>query len=116
MLLPAREPTGCASLMGLGGSFGGIAALTVVLVVMGTIALATAQRARVFALPLAIRWFGQMVEPGSVPTRVTLDVGARFRTHAVSLDAGALPMPAALCVGLLSALGTGHVHPVDAAL
>ncbi|MFG2227760.1 FtsX-like permease family protein [Streptomyces sp. NPDC048644] len=123
--------SGKSSLMGLGGSFGGIAALTVVFVVVGTIALATGQRAREFALlraigatPRQIRrtiateamllapaatvlgilpglalarwWFDQMVERGSVPGQVTLDVGA-------------LPMLAALGIGLLSALGAGHL-------
>ncbi|MFF2044986.1 FtsX-like permease family protein [Kitasatospora sp. NPDC058170] len=43
-----------AMLTGLGGSFGGVATMTAVFVVMSTVALATGQRAREFALLRAI--------------------------------------------------------------
>ena len=73
-------------LVGLGGSFGGIAAMTAVFVVMGTVALATGQRAREFALLRAI---------GATPRQIR-------RTIATE---AALLAPAAAALGVLPGLG-----------
>ncbi|KRV46562.1 ABC transporter permease [Wenjunlia vitaminophila] len=54
-------------LLGLGGSFGGIAATTAVFVVIGTIALAVGQRAREFALLRAV---------GATPRQIRRTVAA----------------------------------------
>ncbi|MGW7415671.1 FtsX-like permease family protein [Streptomyces sp. NPDC054863] len=127
--LPALA-AGETYLIGLGASFGGVAAMTAVFVISGTIALATSQRAREFALlraigatPRQIRrtiateammlapvagllgaipgyalarwWFGELVSRGAVPPQMTL-------------DAGALPVVAAVLLSVLSALAAGY--------
>ncbi|RLV08554.1 ABC transporter permease [Streptomyces griseocarneus] len=119
------------TLTGLGGSFGGIAAMTAVFVVMGTIALATGQRSREFALLRAI---------GATPRQIRRTVATEAMIVApvagalgilpglalaswwfdqlvergavperVSLDVGVLPMVIAIGVNLVSALIAGYV-------
>ncbi|MCC3769007.1 FtsX-like permease family protein [Streptomyces sp. UNOC14_S4] len=118
-------------LTGLGGSFGGIAAMTAVFVVMGTVALAIGQRSREFALLRAI---------GATPRQIRRTVATEAMIVApvagalgilpglalaswwfdqlvdrgaipgqVSLDIGPLPMVIAIGVNLLSALIAGYV-------
>ncbi|MFC8946312.1 FtsX-like permease family protein [Streptomyces rochei] len=117
------------TLFGIGGSFGGIAAIVAVLTAAGTVALSVSQRAREFALlravgatPRQVRravasealliaplagilgclpgmglahwWFGELKDRGAVP-------------HAVDLHVSALPLLAAVVVGLLTALAAG---------
>ncbi|MCX5209023.1 ABC transporter permease [Kitasatospora sp. NBC_00240] len=125
-LIQARE-----LLTGLGGSFGGVAAMTAVFVVLGTVALATGQRAREFALLRAI---------GATPRQIRRTIAAEAMLLApvaaglgilpglalarwwfgqlvergaiprgVRLDVGPLPMAAAVVVSLLSALTAGYV-------
>ena len=118
-------------LAGIGGSFGGIAAMTAVFVVMGTVALATGQRAREFALlraigatPRQIRRTiateAMLVAPvagalgilpglalarwwfGELVTRGAIPDG-------VTLDVGAIPMAAAVGTSLLAALTAGYL-------
>ncbi|KNB50576.1 ABC transporter permease [Streptomyces caatingaensis] len=117
-------------LTGLGGSFGGIAAMTAVFVVIGTIALATGQRSREFALLRAI---------GATPRQIRRTVATEAAIVApvagalgiapglalaswwfdqlvdrgavpgrVSLDIGPVPMAAAIGVNLVSALIAGY--------
>lgn len=117
-------------LTGLGGSFGGIAAMTAVFVVMGTIALATGQRSREFALLRAI---------GATPRQIRRTVATEAMIVApvagalgilpglalaswwfdrlvdrgavpeqVTLDIGALPMVVAIGTTLASALIAGY--------
>ncbi|MFI6346359.1 FtsX-like permease family protein [Streptomyces sp. NPDC050560] len=117
------------TLFGIGGSFGGIAALVAVFTAAGTVALSVSQRAREFALlravgatPRQVRravaceallvaplagvvgclpgiglahwWFGQLGDRGAVP-------------EAVRVHVSALPLAAAVVIGLLTALGAG---------
>ncbi|NGO45613.1 ABC transporter permease [Streptomyces ureilyticus] len=117
------------TLFGIGGSFGGIAAIVAVFTAAGTVALSVGQRAREFALlravgatPRQIRravaseallvaplagilgclpgiglahwWFGQLQDRGAIP-------------EAVELHVSALPLLAAVVIGLLTALGAG---------
>ncbi|RII15982.1 outer membrane-specific lipoprotein transporter subunit LolE [Streptomyces sp. YIM 130001] len=117
------------TLFGIGGSFGGIAAIVAVFTAAGTVALSVGQRAREFALlravgatPRQIRravaseallvaplagiigclpgiglahwWFGQLKERGAIP-------------EAVQIHVTALPLLAAVVMGLLTALGAG---------
>ncbi|MFE4601335.1 ABC transporter permease [Kitasatospora indigofera] len=125
-LLQARE-----LLSGLGGSFGGIAAMTAVFVVLGTVALATGQRAREFALLRAIgatpRQIRRTVAAEAVllaPVAAALGIlpGLALARwwfgqlvergavpHGVRLDVGPLPMAAAVLISLLSALTAGYV-------
>ncbi|MDT0447581.1 FtsX-like permease family protein [Streptomyces hesseae] len=129
----AEEPglaEGRTVLTALGGSFGGIAAMTAVFVVMGTIALATAQRAREFALLRAI---------GATPRQIRRTIAAEAMLVApvagalgilpglalarwwfgelvargavpgqVSLDTGPLPMVIAVGTSVLAALIAGY--------
>ncbi|MFI0713372.1 ABC transporter permease [Streptomyces inhibens] len=118
-------------LTGLGGSFGGIAAMTVIFVVIGTIALAIGQRAREFAMLRAVGATpGQIrrtiateavilapaaaalgVLPGLALARwwfgELVDRGAV--PGQVSLDIGVLPMLAAVGTSVLAALTAGWV-------
>ncbi|MEU7642231.1 FtsX-like permease family protein [Streptomyces sp. NPDC039016] len=118
-------------LIGLGGSFGGTAALTAVFVVMGTIALATGQRAREFAMLRAIGATPRQIRrtiateavilapvasalgvlPGLILARwwfgELVDRGAV--PGQVSLDVGVLPMLAAVTACVLAALTAGWV-------
>ncbi len=117
------------TLFGIGGSFGGIAAIVAVFTAAGTVALSVSQRAREFALlravgatPRQVRravaaealllaplagilgclpgiglahwWFGELKDRGAVP-------------QAVDLHVSALPLLAAVVIGLLTALGAG---------
>ncbi|MGW4804195.1 FtsX-like permease family protein [Kitasatospora sp. NPDC004272] len=72
-------------LTGIGGSFGGIAAMTAVFVVAGTIALATGQRAREFALLRTI---------GATPRQIRRSIAAE----------AALVAPVAAAIGVLPGL------------
>ncbi|OIJ87886.1 ABC transporter permease [Streptomyces colonosanans] len=118
-------------LTGVGGSFGGVAALTAVFVVMGTIALATGQRAREFAMLRAIGATPRQIRrtiateavilapvaaalgvlPGLALARwwfgELVDRGAV--PEQVSLDVGVLPMVVAVGACLLAALTAGWV-------
>ncbi|MFJ4907391.1 ABC transporter permease [Streptomyces sp. NPDC093249] len=118
-------------LTGLGGSFGGIAALTAVFVVVGTIALATGQRAREFAVLRAIGATPRQIRrtiatealfvapvaaalgvlPGVTLARwwfgELVDRGAV--PPQVSLDTGVLPMAIAVGICALAALTAGWV-------
>ncbi|MEU6323793.1 FtsX-like permease family protein [Streptomyces sp. NPDC047009] len=118
-------------LTALGGSFGGTAALTAVFVVMGTIALATGQRAREFALLRAIgatpRQIRRTIATEAVilaPVAAALGVlpglklarwwfGELLHRGAVagqmSLHVGVLPMLAAVGACVLAALTAGWV-------
>ncbi|MFE9057393.1 FtsX-like permease family protein [Streptomyces mutabilis] len=117
------------TLFGIGGSFGGIAAIVAVFTAAGTVALSVSQRAREFALlravgatPRQVRravaseallvaplagilgclpgiglahwWLGELKDRGAVP-------------QAVDLHVSALPLLAAVVIGLLTALGAG---------
>ncbi|MDG4787199.1 ABC transporter permease [Micromonospora sp. WMMD1102] len=117
------------TLFGIGGSFGGIATIVAIFTAAATVTLSVSQRAREFALlravgatPRQIRrgvaaealliaplagiagvlpglglaywWFGQLQERGAVP-------------EAVQLHISALPLLAAVAVGLVTALGAG---------
>lgn len=117
------------TLFGIGGSFGGIAAIVAVLTAAGTVTLSVSQRSREFALlraigatPRQIRravaseallvaplagivgclpgiglahwWFGQLRDRGAIP-------------QAVELHVSALPLLAAVAMGLLTALAAG---------
>jgi len=121
---------GKEALTGLGGSFGGIAAMTAVFVVMGTLSLAVGQRAREFAMLRAI---------GATPRQIRRTIATEAMLVAplagalgvlpglglahwwlgqlvqrgavpagVSLDVGWLPIVGSIAVGLLSALGAGY--------
>ncbi|MGW3493344.1 ABC transporter permease [Streptomyces sp. NPDC001020] len=118
-------------LTGLGGSFGGVAAMTAVFVVMGTIALATGQRAREFAMLRAIGATPRQIRrtiateavilapvaaalgvlPGLALARwwfgELVDRGAV--PEQVSLDVGVLPMVVAVGACVLAALTAGWV-------
>ncbi|MFI6686283.1 FtsX-like permease family protein [Streptomyces sp. NPDC050485] len=122
---------GRSLLSALGGSFGGIAAMTAVFVVMGTIALATGQRAREFALlrgigatPRQIRRTiateAMLVAPAAAVLGILpglalarwwfgelADRGAV--PQQLSLDVGVLPMLAAVVISVLAALTAGYV-------
>ncbi|MFI0740276.1 FtsX-like permease family protein [Streptomyces sp. NPDC021100] len=74
---------------GIGGSFGGIATFTAVFVVMGTVALATGQRAREFALLRAI---------GATPRQIRRTIA----TEAVIIA------PLAGALGILPGLALAH--------
>ncbi|MCX5206493.1 ABC transporter permease [Streptomyces sp. NBC_00237] len=127
--LPALA-AGKTYLIGLGGSFGGVAAMTAVFVIMGTIALATTQRAREFALlravgatPKQIRRTiateAMMLAPaagllGAVPGYALARwwFGELVERGAVppqlSLETGVLPIVAAVLLSVLSALAAGY--------
>ncbi|MCG6495768.1 FtsX-like permease family protein [Kitasatospora sp. A2-31] len=120
-----------AMLTGLGGSFGGIAAMTAVFAVMSTVALATGQRAREFALLRAIGATPRQIRrtiateavlvapvaaalgilPGLALARwwfgEMVDRGAVPR--AVGLSVGPVPMLAAVATCTLAALGAGFL-------
>ncbi|WP_433543923.1 FtsX-like permease family protein (plasmid) [Streptomyces sp. CA-294286] len=127
--LPALA-AGKTYLIGLGGSFGGVAALTAVFVVMGTIALSVTQRAREFALLRAI---------GATPKQIRRTIAAEAMMLApaagllgaipgyalarwwfgelvargavppqVTLSTGVLPVLAAVALSTLAALGAGR--------
>ncbi|MBZ4321621.1 FtsX-like permease family protein [Streptomyces huiliensis] len=130
----AAEEPGLAEtrelLSGLGGSFGGIATLTAVFVVMGTVALATGQRAREFALlratgatPRQIRRTiateamivapvagGLGILPGLALARWWFgELGERGAlVDGVRLDVGWIPMAVAVGATLVSALVAGY--------
>ncbi|MFJ9445294.1 FtsX-like permease family protein [Kitasatospora sp. NPDC101235] len=118
-------------LMALGGSFGGYATMTAIFVVMSTVALATGQRAREFALLRAI---------GATPRQIRRTIAAEAMLVAplaaalgilpglalarwwfgqlvergavpadVRLDVGPLPMLAAVLVCTLAALTAGFL-------
>ncbi|MDH6710998.1 putative ABC transport system permease protein [Kitasatospora sp. MAA19] len=76
-------------LMGLGGTFGGYATMTAIFVVMSTVALATGQRAREFALLRAI---------GATPRQIRRTIA----TEAV------LVAPVAGALGILPGLALAH--------
>ncbi|WP_441245152.1 FtsX-like permease family protein [Kitasatospora sp. McL0602] len=130
----AEEPglaQGRELLMGLGGSFGGIAAMTAVFVVMGTIALATGQRAREFALLRAIGATPRQIRrtiatealllapaagalgvlPGVALAHWWFDqlVSRGAVPTGVSLSTGLLPVAAAVGASLLAALTSGYL-------
>ncbi|GAA2811619.1 FtsX-like permease family protein [Kitasatospora sp. CM 4170] len=120
-----------AMLTGLGGSFGGVAAMTAVFAVMSTVALATGQRAREFALLRAIgatpRQIRRTIATEAVlvaPVAAALgilpglalarwwfgemaDRGAVPGT--VGLSVGPVPMLAAVVTCTLAALGAGFL-------
>ncbi|CAM5463101.1 ABC transporter permease [Streptomyces spiroverticillatus] len=118
-------------LLGLGGSFGGIAAMTAVFVVMGTLALATNQRAREFALLRAIGATPKQIRrtiateamllapaagllgaiPGYALARWWFDelVERGAVPPQISLETGVLPVVAAVLISVLSALGAGRL-------
>jgi putative ABC transport system permease protein len=128
--LPALA-AGKTYLIGLGGSFGGVAAMTAVFVVMGTIALAVTQRAREFALlraigatPKQIRRTiateAMMLAPvagllGAIPGYALAKwwFGELVERGAVpsqlTLSSGILPVVAAVVLSTLSALGAGRM-------
>ncbi|MFF0739506.1 FtsX-like permease family protein [Streptomyces sp. NPDC004111] len=128
--LPALA-AGKTYLIGLGGSFGGVAAMTAVFVVMGTIALAVTQRAREFALlraigatPKQIRRTiateAMMLAPaagllGAIPGYALARwwFGELVERGAVppqvTLSTGVLPVVAAVLLSTLSALGAGRL-------
>ncbi|GAA3491586.1 FtsX-like permease family protein [Streptomyces cremeus] len=128
--LPALA-AGKTYLLGLGASFGGIAAMTAVFVIMGTLALATNQRAREFALlraigatPKQIRRTiateAMMLAPaagllGAVPGYGLAHwwFGELVERGAVppqiSLETGVLPVVAAVLISVLAALGAGRL-------
>ncbi|MCA2217492.1 ABC transporter permease [Wangella sp. NEAU-J3] len=116
-------------LFGIGGSFGGIATIVAIFTAAGTVALSVSQRAREFALlravgatPRQIRravaaealliaplagiagllpglglahwWFGQLQDRGAIPAAVQLHISA-------------IPLLAAVAMGLLTALSAG---------
>ncbi|MFE7625414.1 FtsX-like permease family protein [Streptomyces sp. NPDC057509] len=117
------------TLFGIGGSFGGIAAIVAVFTAAGTVALSVGQRARSFALLRAI---------GATPRQVRRAVASEALLvaplagivgclpgiglahwwfgqlqdrgavpHAVDLHVSGLPLLAAVVMGLLTALGAG---------
>ncbi|MDH6111514.1 putative ABC transport system permease protein [Kitasatospora sp. MAP12-15] len=118
-------------LTGLGGSFGGIAAMTAVFVVMGTVALATGQRAREFALLRAIGATPRQIRrtiateavllaplagacgvlPGLALAHWWFDqlVSRGAIPAGVSLSVGVLPVVAAVGASLLAALTSGYL-------
>jgi len=118
-------------LTSLGGSFGGIATMTAVFVVMGTVALAAGQRGREFALLRAIGATPRQIRrtiateamllaptagalgvlPGLALARWWLGqlVSRGAVPSGVSLSVGPLPMLAAVGAGLLAALGAGYL-------
>ncbi|MEV0205812.1 FtsX-like permease family protein [Streptomyces sp. NPDC050788] len=119
------------TLFGVGGSFGGIAAIVAVFTAAGTVALSVGQRAREFALLRAV---------GATPRQVRRAVASEALLvaplagilgclpgiglahwwfgqlqdrgavpHAVDLHVSVLPMLAAVVMGLLTALGAGWI-------
>jgi putative ABC transport system permease protein len=119
------------TLFGIGGSFGGIAAIVAVFTAAGTVALSVGQRAREFALLRAV---------GATPRQVRRAVASEALLvaplagilgclpgiglahwwfgqlqdrgavpHAVDLHVSVLPMLAAVVMGLLTALGAGWI-------
>ncbi|MEU3572493.1 FtsX-like permease family protein, partial [Kitasatospora sp. NPDC036755] len=118
-------------LVGIGGSFGGYAAMTAIFVVMSTVALATGQRAREFALLRAIGATPRQIRrtiateavlvaplaaalgalPGIALARWWFDqlVERGAVPAGVRLDVGPLPMLAAVLVCTLSALAAGSL-------
>ncbi|MFV2145092.1 MULTISPECIES: ABC transporter permease [Isoptericola] len=131
----AVEEHGLASarqtLFGIGGSFGGIAAIVAVFTAAGTVALSVSQRAREFALLRAV---------GATPRQIRRAVAAEAALVAplagvlgclpgiglaswwfsqlqdrgaipegVQLQVSAYPLLAAVVVGLLTALGSGWI-------
>ncbi|GAA2138311.1 ABC transporter permease [Kitasatospora kazusensis] len=131
----AAEQPGLAQgkqvLLGLGGSFGGIAAMTAVFVVMGTVALATGQRAREFALLRAIGATPRQIRrtiateaallapmagaagvlPGLALARWWFDalVSRGAVPAGVALSTGVVPIAVAVGASLLAALASGHL-------
>ncbi|MFE9174437.1 FtsX-like permease family protein [Streptomyces kebangsaanensis] len=122
---------GREALTALGASFGGVAALTAVFVVVSTVGLAVGQRAREFALlralgatPSQIRRTvateAAMVAPvagllgvpaGLVLARWWFDelVGRGEVPEEIRLDTGVLPMAVAVAVTVLAALLAGYL-------
>ncbi|GAB2699808.1 FtsX-like permease family protein [Kitasatospora kifunensis] len=118
-------------LIALGANFGGIAAMTAIFVVMGTVALATNQRAREFALlraigatPRQIRRTiateAMLLAPAAGVLGILPGLGlahwwfAQLVSHdavppGLSLSVGPIPMLAATGTGLLSALLAGYL-------
>ena len=118
-------------LTSLGGSFGGIATMTAIFVVMGTVALAAGQRGREFALLRAIGATPRQIRrtiateamllaptagalgilPGLALARWWLGqlVARGVVPAGVSLSVGPVPMLAAVGAGLLAALGAGYL-------
>ncbi|MFD8479323.1 ABC transporter permease [Kitasatospora sp. NPDC059673] len=118
-------------LIGLGGSFGGTATLAAVFVVMSTIALATGQRAREFALLRAIGATSRQIRrtiatealliaplaaalgavPGIALARWWFDqlVARGAVPEGVALEAGPLPVLVAAVLSLLAALAAGRL-------
>lgn len=119
------------TLFGIGGSFGGIAAIVAVFTAAGTVALSVSQRAREFALLRAV---------GATPRQIRRAVAAEAALVApiagvlgclpgiglaswwfsqlqdrgavpegVQLNVSAYPLLAAVVVGLLTALGAGWI-------
>ncbi|MFJ2862464.1 FtsX-like permease family protein [Kitasatospora sp. NPDC087314] len=118
-------------LMALGGTFGGYATMTAIFVVMSTVALATGQRAREFALLRAIGATPRQIRrtiateamlvapvagalgilPGLALARWWFDeLAARGAVpQGVQLDVGPLPMLAAILTCTLAALTAGFL-------
>ncbi|MFD0402702.1 FtsX-like permease family protein [Kitasatospora sp. NPDC127121] len=118
-------------LMGLGGSFGGYATMTAIFVVMSTVALATGQRAREFALLRAIGATPRQIRrtiateamlvapvagalgilPGLALARWWFDelTSRGAVPQGVRLDVGPLPMLAAVLICTLAALTAGFL-------
>ncbi|MFC9328518.1 FtsX-like permease family protein [Kitasatospora sp. NPDC057015] len=123
--------TGREVLTALGGSFGGVAAMTAVFVVMGTVSLAVGQRAREFALLRAVGATPRQIRrtiateavlvapvagalgilPGLALAHWWFDqlVTRGVVPADVRLDVGVLPMAVAVGVSLLAALTAGHL-------
>ncbi|MCX4745023.1 ABC transporter permease [Kitasatospora sp. NBC_01287] len=118
-------------LVGIGGSFGGYATMTAVFVVMSTVALATGQRVREFALLRAIGATPRQIRrsiateavllapvagalgilPGLALARWWLDqlVSRGAIPPGVRLDVGPLPILAAVLICTLAALAAGFL-------
>ncbi|MDH6144747.1 putative ABC transport system permease protein [Kitasatospora sp. GP30] len=118
-------------LVGIGGSFGGYATMTAVFVVMSTVALATGQRAREFALLRAIGATPRQIRrtiateamllapvagalgalPGLALARWWFDqlVSRGAVPPGVRLDVGPLPIVAAVVTCTLAALAAGFL-------
>ncbi|MFJ2738553.1 FtsX-like permease family protein [Streptomyces sp. NPDC087440] len=128
--LPALA-AGKTYLLGLGASFGGIAAMTAVFVIMGTLALATNQRAREFALLRAIGATPQQIRR-TIATEAMMLAPAAGLLGAIpgyalarwwfaelvergavppqiTLETGPLPVVAAVLISVLAALGAGRL-------
>jgi putative ABC transport system permease protein len=118
-------------LMGIGGSFGGVATLTAVFVVMGTVSLAIGQRSREIALLRAVGATPRQIRrtvateallvaplagavgvlPGIALARWWFDqlVARGAVPRGVELSTGPIPVVTAIGAGLLAALIAGYL-------